>query len=270
LHISLPAPFALSDTEAYIMKTISQSSAVATAVAKVNGSAVAIVQAATQADKARGKLAEQVRCLFASPVAVISSTLSQVFASLADQLTKKEEIDAESWARIANSIATHVRQIWAAMPEDARPAVCYIALDRGACTANVQILDKPTKSELKAALGHDQKALNAANSRLFAKKPTIGGKDDGKGPAVSVSDKSAPRVDAIGAVMEQLGGFSSADLHELSKRIAAEIDRRTVAALEKAEKAGKGPTAAGKPTAKARPNGETQKNAKRHAEAKVA
>ena len=43
------------------MKTISQASAVASAVAKVNGSALAIVQAATQADKARGKLAEQVR-----------------------------------------------------------------------------------------------------------------------------------------------------------------------------------------------------------------
>lgn len=250
------------------MKTISQASAVAAAVAKVNGSAVAIVAAATQADKARGKLAEQVRCLFASPVAVISSTLSQVFASLADQLTKKEEIDAESWARIANSIGTHVRQIWAAMPEDARPAVCYIALDRGACTANVQILDKPTKSELKSALGHDTKAFNAASERLFAKKPTISGKDDGKGPAVSVSDKGAPRVDAIGAVMEQLAGFSAADLHELNKRIAAEIDRRTAAALEKAEKKGRGASAVAKVGSKSR--GETQAKAAELASAKAA
>jgi hypothetical protein len=242
------------------MQTTSQNKAVAAAVQKVNGSAAAIVQAATQADKARGKLADQVRALFASPVPVIGTTLESVFVQLAEQLTKKEQIDAESWARIANSIATHVRQIWGAIAEESRPAVCYIALDRGACKANVIILEKPTKGEVKAALGHDQKALNAVNARLFPAKPAASKPAaTGKGPAVSVSDKNAPRVDSIGAIMEQLAAFSSADLHELNKRIAAEIDRRTAAALEKAEKRGRGNTAAGKPNAKSR--GESQAKA---------
>lgn len=252
-------------------KTISQASAVAAAVQKVNGSAGAIVQAATQADKARGKLADQVRALFASPVPVIGTTLAAVFEQLAEQLTKKEQIDAEAWGRIANGIATHVRQIWGAIAEESRPAVCYIALDRGACTAKVVILEKPTKSELKAAIGHDTKAFNAANARLFPAKPAASKPaKTGKGPAVSVSDKNAPRVDSIGAIMEQLAAFSSADLHELNKRIAAEIDRRTAAALEKAEKKGRGNTAAGKPDAKARPNGETQKKARQSAQDKAA
>lgn len=242
------------------MQTISQKKAVAAAVEKVTGSAGAIVQAATQADKARGKLADQVRALFASPVPVISTTLAAVFEQLADQLTKKEQIDAEAWGRIANSIATHVRQIWGALSEESRPQICYIALDRGACKANVVILEKPTKGEVKAALGHDKKAYNAAEQRLFPKKPAASKPAaTGKGPAVSVSDKNAPRVDAIGAIMEQLAAFSSADLHELNKRIAAEIDRRTAAALEKAEKKGRGNTAAGKPNAKSR--GESQAKA---------
>lgn len=250
-------------------KTISQASAVAAAVQKVNGSAGAIVQAATQADKARGKLADQVRALFASPVPVIGTTLAAVFEQLAEQLTKKEQIDAEAWGRIANSIATHVRQIWGAIAEESRPAVCYIALDRGACKANVVILEKPTKGEVKAALGHDQKALNAANARLFPAKPAASKPaKTGKGPAVSVSDKNAPRVDSIGAIMEQLAAFSSADLHELNKRIAAEIDRRTAAALEKAEKKGRGNTAAGKPNAKSR--GESQAKAAELAKSKAA
>lgn len=245
------------------MKVISQAQAQAQAVSKVAGSAGAIVQAATQADKARGKLADQVRALFASPVPVIGTTLESVFVQLAEQLTKKEQIDAEAWGRIANSIATHVRQIWGALPEESRPAVCYIALDRGAFTAKVVILAKPTKSELKAAIGHDTKALNAANARLFPAKPAKPAAskpaENGKGPAVSISDKTAPRVDAIGAIMEQLAAFSSADLHELNKRIAAEIDRRTAAALEKAEKKGRGASAAGKPNAKSR--GESQAKA---------
>ena len=251
------------------MKVISQAQAQAQAVSKVNGSAGAIVQAATQADKARGKLADQVRALFASPVPVIATTLESVFVQLAEQLTKKEQIDAEAWGRIANSIATHVRQIWGAIAEESRPAVCYIALDRGACTANVVILEKPTKGEVKAALGHDQKALNAANARLFPAKPAASKPAaTGKGPAVSVSDKNAPRVDAIGAIMEQLAAFSSADLHELNKRIAAEIDRRTAAALEKAEKKGRGASAAGKPNAKSR--GESQAKAAELAKSKEA
>lgn len=102
------------------MQTISQKKAVAAAVEKVTGSAGAIVQAATQADKARGKLADQVRALFASPVPVIGTTLAAVFEQLAEQLTKKGQIDSEAWGRIANSIATHVRQIWAAIPEEGR------------------------------------------------------------------------------------------------------------------------------------------------------
>jgi len=242
------------------MHTISQKKAVAAAVEKVTGSAGAIVQAATQADKARGKLADQVRALFASPVPVIGTTLAAVFEQLAEQLTKKCQIDAEAWGRIANSIATHVRQIWAAIPEEGRPQICYIALDRGACKANVVILEKPTEGQVKAALGHDQKALNAANARLFPAKPAASKPAvTGKGPAVSVSDKNSPRVDSIGAIMEQLAAFSQADLHELNKRIAAEIDRRTAAALEKAEKEGRGASAAGKPNAKSR--GESQSKA---------
>lgn len=250
-------------------KTISQASAVAAAVEKVAGSAAAILTAATQADKARGKLADQVRALFASPVPVIGTTLEAVFQQLADQLTKKDQIDAEAWGRIANSIATHVRQIWGALPEEGRPQICYIALERGACKARVIILEKPTKGEVKAALGHDQKALNAANARLFPAKPAASKPAaTGEGPAVSVSDKNAPSVDSIGAIMEQLSAFSQADLHELNKRIAAEIDRRTALALEKAEKKGRGASAAGKPNAASR--GESQAKAAELAKSKEA
>lgn len=244
-------------------KVISQSSAIASAVQKVNGSAAAIVTAAVNADKARGKLAEQVRALFASPVPVITTTLQSVFTQLAEQLTKKEQIDAEAWARIANSIATQVRQVWNAIPESDRPQVCYIALNRGACTATIVIMEKPTKAELKAALQHDVKALNAAEQRLFPKKPS---KPSKPSKPISVTDKNDPAADAIGAFMEQLAPLSTADLHELAKRIAAEIDRRTAANLEKAEKKGRGASASGKQNAKSQ--GESQRQVKGRAQPK--
>lgn len=245
-----------------MMKTVSQTSAVAAAVQKVNGSAESILSAAISADKARGKLAVQVRELMASPCAVVSATLSAVFAQLEAKVTSKGQTDAEAWARIANSIATNVRIQWNGLPEDARPQVCYIALDRGALTANVQILEKPSKSELKAALGHDQKAYNAANERLFGKpaaKPQP--KADSTAPkVVAPSDTNAPAGGLLAAIMEQTAPLSTGELHELVKRLEAEINARTAAALEKAEKKGAGVSATAKVGSKSR--GESQKVAK--------
>lgn len=249
--------------------TISQAQAVQSAARLVAGSADSILQAAINADKARGKLAEQVRALFASPAPVVAATLAQAFETLEARLTTKKGTDCEAWGRIANSIATNVRIQWNGLPEDARPAVCYIALDRGAMAANVKILAKPSKAELKAALGHDTKAFNAARERLFGKpKQTSKAADDTAPQVVTSNEKHAPRTDAIGTIMEQLAPLSMADLHELNKRISAEIDRRTAAALEKAEKKGAGPTAAAKVGAKSR--GEAQKKAAESAKAKAA
>lgn len=240
------------------MTTISQKAALTASVEKVNGSAQSILSAAISLDKARGKLSEQVRALMASPAPVVSATLAQVFVSLTEKVTSKGQADAEAWARIANSIATNVRSQWNGLPEDARHQVCYIALDRGSLTANVQILDKPTKAELKNALGHDAKALNAAQARLFGKPAAKPAKAESVTPkVVAPSDTHAPTGGTIAAIVEQTKGLSTGELHELVKRLEAEINARTAAKLEADEKKGRGVSANGKPNAKAR--GESQR-----------
>lgn len=239
------------------MKTISQNAAMKSAVQKVNGSAAAILSAAISADKARGKLSDQVRALMACPAPVVASTLAAVFSQLESQLKGKDV--AEQWARIANSVATNVRTQWNALPETAKPAVCYIALDRGALKANVVILAEVKKQADLNPLVSDTKAYNAAKERFFGKgKPAAKPQEGPK--VVAPSDKQAQKAGALAAIMEQCAPLSIADLHELAKRITAEIDQRTAANLEKAEKKGRGASAGAKPNAKSR--GVAQEKAK--------
>lgn len=248
------------------MKTISQSNAIKSAVQKVNGSAAAILSAAISADKARGKLSEQVRALMACPAPVVASTLVAVFAQLESQL-KGADV-AEQWARIANSVATNVRTTWNGLPEASRPAVCYIALDRGALKANVVILAEVKKQSDLLPLAGDTKAHNAAKERFFG-KPKAVGQAPTEGPkVVASSDKHAPKGGTIAAIMEQCLPLSIAELHELAKRIAAEIDQRTAANLEKAEKKGRGTSANAKP--KAGSTGVAQEKAAELAKSKAA
>lgn len=248
------------------MKTISQSAAVKSAAQKVNGSAAAILSAAISADKARGKLSDQVRALMACPAPVVASTLCAVFAQLESQLKGKDV--AEQWARIANSVATNVRTQWNALPENSKPAVCYIALDRGALKANVVILAEVKKQADLLPLAGDTKAHNAAKERFFGKKKPVG-QAPSEGPkVVAPSDKHEPKGGTLAAIMEQCRPLSIADLHELAKRIAAEIDQRTAANLEKAEKKGRGASAKAKP--KAGSTGVAQEKAAELAKAKAA
>lgn len=260
-----------------MMKTLSQTKIVASAVAAVTGSADAIIGAAIQANKAAGKLSVQVRAAFTAPVPVISATLSAVFVGLDSKLMPKGGHTDESralWATIANSVATNVRIQFNALPEDARPSLCYIALNRADCTATVHVLDKPTKQQLKNALGNDQKALNSHMARLFPATTTPGGqtKNPKTAPEKAVSigqpDKHAPAGGMVSGLLEAARPLSLADKHELVKQLTAMINAETAARLEKAEKAGRGPSAAGKPNAKSR--GETQAKAKESALAKVA
>lgn len=248
------------------MKTISQSNAIKSAVQKVNGSAAAILTAAINADKARGKLSEQVRALMASPADIVAATLSAVFTQLESQLKGKDV--AEQWARIANSVATNVRTQWNALPETAKPAVCYIALDRGALKANVVILAEVKKQSDLLPLAADTKAHNAAKERFFGKKKPAASAPAEAPKVVAAGDKHAPKGGTLAAIMEQCRPLSIADLHELAKRIAAEIDQRTAANLEKAEKKGRGASAKAKP--KAGSTGIAQEKAAELAKSKAA
>lgn len=249
---------------------VSQAQAVAQATKVVQGSADGIVTAAIGADKAKGKLSDHIRALFASPLPVVAATLQQSFVTLADKLTSKKGTDSEAWARIANSIATNVRTIVAGLADEVKPDVCYIALDRANHTANVQVIGKASLQDLKNALGHDQQAFNKAKERLFGnrsnEKPN---KNTAPAKAVVVGqpDKHQPKASAVSLLMEQARTLTSAELHELTKLLTAELDARTAAGIEKAEKAAKGPTAKGKSTAKTR--GEAQKVAQRIGNAKA-
>lgn len=258
-------------------KVISQSAAVAASVAVVAGSADGIIAAAIGAHKANGKLSDHIRTAFAAPVPVLSATLSAVFIGLDKKLTPKAGHNDESravWATIANSVATHVRNLWNKLPEGERPALCYIALNRADCTANVQVLAKPTKQELKNVLGHDQKALNAAMARIHSATTTPGGQTINPKPApapaavIGAVDSHAPKGGVLAGLIVQLGTLSLAEKHELAKQLESMINAETAARLEASEKKGRGPSANAKPNAKSR--GETQAKAKEVALAKVA
>lgn len=235
-------------------KTISQAAAVKAISEKVNGSALNITSAAIGAHKAAGKLSTQVRALMQSPAPVVEATLSQAFAMLA------ERVKPDVWPTIANSIATNVRIIVKGLPDETRPQVCYIALDRGACTANVVVMAKATVAQLEKRLGHDQKALNAAKEKLFGKPAAQPLHNPEQPPQVAGSnDKHAPLGGVLGALIEQTKGLRTGDLMELVKRLQAEIEAREAARLAEEETKGK-VTAKGKPNAKSR--GESQRVAK--------
>lgn len=234
--------------------SVSQAKAQAQAIEKVNGSALTIVAAAIGAHKAAGKLSVQVRALMSSPVPVVEATLSAVFVQLA------QKVKPEAWATIANSIATHVRTTVKALPEESRPAVCYIALNRAECTASVVVMKSATEAQLKARLGHDQKAYNAQHAALFGKAQPAALHTPSEAPKlVTPSDKHAPKGGVIGAIMEQTRGLAVADLQKLVAQLSAEIAQREEKRLAAEQAKGK-VTAAGKPNAKAR--GESQRVAK--------
>lgn len=235
-------------------KVISQTAAQSQAIEMVNGSALNIVSAAIGAHRAAGKLSVQVRALMSSPVPVVEATLSAVFVQLATKVKPK------AWATIANSIATHVRTTVKALPEDARPAVCYISLNRAECTASVVVMKSATEAQLKARLGHDQKAYNAQHQALFGKPQPAALHTPNESPKlVTPSDKHAPTGGALGAIMEQTRGLATGDLMKLVERLQAEIAEREEKRLAAEQEKGK-VTAAGKPNAKAR--GESQRVAK--------
>ena len=98
-------------------------------------------------------------------------------------------------------------------------------------------------------LAGDTKAHNAAKERFFGKKKSAASAPAEAPKVVAPSDKHAPKGGTLAAIMEQCAPLSIADLHELAKRIAAEIDQRTAANLEKAEKKGRGTSANAKPKA---------------------
>lgn len=242
------------------MKTISQKAAIAQTVEKVNGSADAICAAALGAYKASlaaqksgAKLADQVRQLFTSPLAIVESTLQAVFVQLAEQ------VKPDVWPTVANSVATNVRTIVKGLPDEARPQVCYIALDRGACTANVVVMAKPSKAELKARLGHDQKAYNAHQEKLFPAKPAALHTPSEAPKLVGAPDKHEPKGGYLAAMLEQTRGLSVSDLKTLVAELEKEIASREEKRLQAEEAKGK-VSAAGKPNAKSR--GESQRVAK--------
>lgn len=247
------------------MTTITKA-AKATVVKTAIGSAQAIAQAAIGTYKANGKLGDLIRAAFTSPAPVVAGIMAAVFIELANTINKKGATDAsiEQWATVANTVATQVRNIWNKLDSESRPALCYIALDRANCTANVQILQAPTKQEIKNALKNDIKATNAALARIHPATTTPGGtaKSANKAPeaggVVGQTDKNQPKVGTVQTVLETCHGLSIAELDQLAKAIAGLINQRTAAALEKAEKSGKGQSAKGKGNAKTGPQAQAK------------
>ena len=273
---------------------VSQAAALSTATATTTSHATAIATAAIATHKAGAKLSTVIRAAFEQPAPLVSATLSEVFVQLDSKVNKGKPTDATraDWAAIANSVATHVRNIWNKLPEDARPALCYIALDRADCAATVHVMQAPSKQDLKNALASDTKALNAALARIHGNTPSGKDRTDNagkplpampaaKGGKVGAPDPSAP-ASMLSGIREQIRHLSSAERaalilelsatlsqaerHEAAKGIEQQMAADTAAALVAAETKGRGKTATAKVGAKSR--GESQRVAKDKGNAK--
>lgn len=273
---------------------VSQAAALSTATATTSSHATAITTAAIATHKAGAKLSTVIRAAFEQPAPLVSATLSEVFVQLDSKVNKGKPTDATraDWATIANSVATHVRNIWNKLPEDARPALCYIALDRADCAATVHVMQAPSKQDLKNALASDTKALNAALARIHGNTPSGKDRTDNagkplpampaaKGGKVGAPDPSAP-ASLLSGIREQIRHLSSAERaalilelsatlsqserHDSVKGIEQQMAADTAAALSAAETKGRGKTATAKVGAKSR--GESQRVAKDKGNAK--
>ncbi len=264
---------------------VSQAAAMSTATTQTTAHAVAIADAAIGIHKAGAKLSKVIQAAFALPAPLVSATLSEVFAQLDTKVNKGKPTDATraDWATIANSVATHVRNIWNKLSEDARPALCYIALNRADCNATVHVMQAPTKQDLKNALANDTKALNAALARIHGNTPNGKDRTDNqglplpampaaKGGKVGAPDPHAP-ASMLAGVREQIRHLSSAERlalilelsadmsqgerHEAAKGIEAQMAADTAAKIESQSKAARKTSANAKVGAKSR--GEAQR-----------
>lgn len=273
---------------------VSQAAALSTATATTSSHATAITTAAIATHKAGAKLSTVIRAAFEQPAPLVSATLSEVFAQLDTKVNKGKPTDASraDWATIANSVATHVRNIWNKLPEDARPALCYIALDRADCAATVHVMQAPSKQDLKNALASDTKALNAALARIHGNTPSGKDRTDNagkplpampaaKGGKVGAPDPHAPasmlagireqvrhlsRAERLALILELTSTMAQADKHEAVTGIQAQIDTETDLKISSQSKAARKTSANAKVGAKSR--GESQRVAKDKGNAK--
>lgn len=264
---------------------VSQAAALSTATNQTTAHAVAIADAAIGIHKAGAKLSKVIQAAFALPAPLVSATLSEVFAQLDSKVNKGKPTDASraDWATIANSVATHVRNLWNKLPEDTRPALCYIALNRADCNATVHVMQAPSKQELKNALANDTKALNAALARIHGNTPNGKDRTDNagnalpampaaKGGKVGAPDPHAPAsmlagvreqirhlssAERLALILELSASMSQAERHEVVKGVEAQMSADTVAKMGAQSKAARKTTANAKVGAKSR--GEAQR-----------
>ena len=218
----------------------------------------AVVQAAFAADKARGKLASTLKPLFALPASELASALESVFSAIGEKSK-----DPEQFQRVANSVAVYCRQLNAALPTPL--PLFYIGLNRAEKTAVVKVSEQVSAQIIKRELSSDLRAQNKALASLQttkAPKAAAPASTAAPAPKVGAGDKHAPGT-AIGAILEQLGGWREGELADLQAAIGELIASKAAARLEKAEKAGK-------VTAKAKAKAATAPEAQKRAKAKAA
>lgn len=87
----------------------------------------------------------------------LKTKLDTIFSGLSNYL-KKSGYPPETWHRLANSIATHVRIIHRNNPH--APSLLYISLNKSYRSAKVIVLDAPTRDEISSELHPDTKAIN--------------------------------------------------------------------------------------------------------------
>ena len=218
----------------------------------------AVVQAAFAADKARGKLANTLKPLFALPASELASALESVFSAIGEKAK-----DAEQFSRVANSVAVYCRQLNAALPNPL--PLFYIGLDRAEKRATVKVSEQISAAIIKRELADDIRAQNKALAALQSAKAAAAAVPVGAAvpaPKVGLSDKHAPGT-ALSAVLAQVSGWREGELQDLQRAIGELIASKAAARLEKAEKAGK-------VTAKAKAKAATAPEAQKRAKAKAA
>lgn len=230
------------------------------ATVTVSTAVAAVVSAAFAADKARGKLANTLKPLFALPASELASELASVFAAIGEKSK-----DSEHFSRVANSVAVYCRQLNAALPTPL--PLFYIGLDRAEKRATVKVSEQISPAIIKRELSDDLRAQNKALAALQPAKAAATAAPAAAAPApkVGLSDKHAPG-NALSVILEQISGWREGELQDLQRAIGELIASKAQARLEKAEKAGK-VTAAAKAKAATAP--EAQKRAKAKAKAKA-
>ena len=228
------------------------------AAVSTSSAVAAVVSAAFAADKARGKLANTLKPLFALPASELASALESVFSAIGEKSK-----DSEQFSRVANSVAVYCRQLNAALPTPL--PLFYIGLSRTEKTAIVKISEQISAAIIKRELADDLRAQNKALASLQTPKAQAAAAPAGSAvpaPKVGLSDKHAPGT-AQAAILEQIAGWREGELQALQNAIAELIASKAAARLAKAEKAGK-------VTAKAKAKAGTAPEAQKRAKAKAA